>query len=154
MTDKKNDQVQNGGRKFKPIDWDIVDKLLEAGCPGTEIAPHFGVHYETLYDRAYTDHGIMWTEYSQQRRSKGDSNLRVKQYQEAMKGDRGMLIWLGKQRLDQRERYESKVEHSGLPAIPVVNFGDIPNPKPYQTENPHTPPQEKPSPESDSIPLN
>lgn len=96
-------QVQNGGPKEKVINWDLVDKLLEAGCPGTEIAPHFGVHYETLYDRAYKVFGIMWTEYAQKKRQKGNSNIRVKQYQKAMSGDNMMLIWLGKNRLDQTD---------------------------------------------------
>lgn len=125
-------QAQNGGRTPKDIDWEKVDRLLEAGCSGVEIAPHFGVHYETLYDRAVKEKGVMWTVYSQGKKAKGNSNLRVKQYQEAMKGDRGMLIWLGKQRLDQRENKDSRFELEGAPTITVLNFGDNPNPKPFK----------------------
>ena len=96
-------QIQNGSPKEKYIDWNLVNKLLEAGCTGTEIAPHFGIHYETLYDRAYKDFGIMWTEYAQRLRQKGDSSLRAVQYAKALKGDNMMLIWLGKNRLGQRD---------------------------------------------------
>lgn len=96
-------QVQNGSPKEKEINWDLVDRLLEAGCPGTEIAPRFAIHPETLYDRAYKEFGIMWTEYAQKKRQKGNGNIRVKQYQKALDGDNMMLIWLGKNRLDQTD---------------------------------------------------
>ena len=135
MTEEKvNTQAQNGGRTPKFIDWEKVDRLLEAGCSGVEIAPHFGVHYETLYDRAVKEKGVMWTVYSQEKKAKGNSNLRVKQYQQAMKGDRGMLIWLGKQRLEQRDQKDSRFELEGNPTINVMNFGDKPNPQPFQAK--------------------
>ena len=90
-----------------PIDWKRVDELLEAGSLGNEIAGVFGMHQKTFYDRVVTDFGITFTEYSQPKRSKGDSIIRETQYLKAIghskKGDNTMLIWLGKQRLNQRE---------------------------------------------------
>lgn len=97
------------GNPKSEIDWDIVDKLLLSGCPGTEIAPHFAIHEDTLYDRCEREKGMPWSAYLRQKRSKGDANLRAKQYQVAMSGDRTLLIWLGKQRLGQRED-EKKTE--------------------------------------------
>ena len=48
-----------------------------------------------------------------------NSSLRRKQYQLAMKGDKTMLVWLGKQRLHQRDRHE----HSGPDGKPIpVSF--------------------------------
>ena len=91
------------------IDWDKVDQLLLGGCTGTEIAPHFGICDDTLYIRCEKEKGVTWSAYLRQKRSKGDSNLRMKQYQVAMSGDRSLLIWLGKQRLGQRED-EKKTE--------------------------------------------
>jgi hypothetical protein len=91
------------------IDWDKVDQLLLGGCLGTEIAPHFGICDDTLYIRCEKEKGVTWSAYMRQKRSKGDSNLRMKQYQVAMSGDRSLLIWLGKQRLGQREN-EQNVE--------------------------------------------
>lgn len=91
------------GNPKAEIDWDIVDSLLKAGCPGTEIAPHFAIHEDTLYDRCEKERGLPWSAYLRQKRSHGESNLRAKQYQLALKGDRTLLIWLGKQRLGQRE---------------------------------------------------
>lgn len=85
-----------------PIDWDKVDHLLKAGCLGTEVAAVFGMHCETFYDRVVKKHGIGFTEFMQQKRSSGDSVIRSKQYEKALEGSETMLIWLGKNRLGQR----------------------------------------------------
>ena len=90
-----------------PINWERVDELLEAGCYGTEIAAVFGMHCETFYDRVLKEYQVGFTEYSTAKRAKGESALREAQYNKALgkskKGDNAMLIWLGKQRLNQRE---------------------------------------------------
>ena len=91
-------------RPHKKIDWEKVDQLLLAGCHGTEIAPHFDLHVNTFYDRVVEKYGISFTDYSTQKKQQGDSILRAKQFELALKKDRTMLIWLGKQRLGQRER--------------------------------------------------
>lgn len=99
--------IKTTGRPEKPIDWDIVDKLLEAGCPATEICPHLGVHPDTLYKRVVDEKGMSFTDYSARMYSKGDSNIRATQYLKAtgqsISGDNTMLVWLGKNRLKQRE---------------------------------------------------
>ena len=89
------------------IDWDRVDELLEAGCLGSEIAAVFAIHPNTLYERTSQKFGISFSEYSQAKRAKGESALRQVQYDKALgkskKGDNTMLVWLGKQRLNQKE---------------------------------------------------
>lgn len=90
-------------RPEKPIDWKLVDDLLMAGCLGTEIAPHFDLHPTTFYGRVEDRYGMSFTNYSTEKRAQGDSCLRAKQYEKAMNNDTTMLIWLGKQRLEQRE---------------------------------------------------
>lgn len=91
-------------RKVKPIDWEKVDRLLLAGCPGTEICPHFDMHPDTFYLRVQEEKGMGFSEYCQIKRCEGLSNLREAQYDEAInKRDRAMLIFLGKVRLDQKE---------------------------------------------------
>lgn len=93
-------------RPEKPIDWKKVDDLLMAGCHGTEIAPHFDMHVNTFYDKVMEVHNIGFTEYSALKRSHGDSLLRHVQYGKALKGDNSMLIWLGKNRLNQKESFQ------------------------------------------------
>ena len=120
------EQRQNGGRAFKPIDWNIVDNALVAGCSGVEIAGLLGVHYETLYDRTVKEKGKSFTEYSHEKKAKGDSLLRQKQFQEAMKGDRGMLIWLGKNRLGQRENSAITIENPKAALEEIMNRSEKP----------------------------
>jgi hypothetical protein len=100
-------------RTPKEINWDLVDNLLMAGCSGPEIAPHFDIHYETLYDRTVKEFGMSYTQYSQRLRQKGDALLKAKQYAKALgqteTGDNTLLIWLGKNRLGQKENQENNI---------------------------------------------
>lgn len=91
------------GRPEKPIDWSLVDKLLLAGCTGAEIAPHFDMHPDTLYRRVQDKHSVTFTVYAADKRQKGESLLRAKQYEKAIQGDNTMLVWLGKNRMKQKE---------------------------------------------------
>jgi hypothetical protein len=87
-----------------PVNWDRVDELIESGCPGTEIAGYFGMHPETFYDRVVDKYKIGFTEFASKRKSKGDALIREAQFNKAIKKmDNTMLIWLGKQRLGQKE---------------------------------------------------
>ena len=88
------------------IDWKIVDSLLEASCEGTEVAAYLGLSVNTLYNRCKIDNKCNFSEYLQQKKAKGDSLLKTKQFKVAMDGDKAMLIWLGKQRLNQRDKHD------------------------------------------------
>jgi hypothetical protein len=90
-----------------PIDWDLVDELLKADCTGSQIAPHFHMHPDTFYDRVKQKHGVCLTVYSRLKKDQGDSLLKAKQFEKAMAGDNSMLIWLGKNRLKQRDNHEN-----------------------------------------------
>lgn len=96
-----------------PINWDKVDELLMAGCYGTEVAAFIGMHEETFYDRVVKKYGIGFTEYAAKKKATGEALLRYQQYGKAMglthKGDNTLLIFLGKQRLGQRENPNDKV---------------------------------------------
>lgn len=94
-------------RTEKPIDWKVVDDLLLAGCNGMEISSHFDMHHDTLYKRVQEKYGLSFTSYASEKRQKGESLLRAQQFAKALgvtvKGDNTLLIWLGKQRLNQSE---------------------------------------------------
>lgn len=96
-------------RPEKPIDWAKVDQLLISGCQGTEICPHFDMHPNTFYDRVSQKYNMSFTEYCSEKRAHGDSLLRAKQFEKALKGDNVMLVWLGKNRLKQRENEENPI---------------------------------------------
>ncbi len=89
-----------------PIDWKKADEMLMAGCLGTEIAAYFGCAADTFYDRCYQENGVNFTSYSASKKAVGESCLRKKQYDVAMEGDRTMLVWLGKNRLLQKDSHD------------------------------------------------
>jgi len=88
----------------KNIDWDVIDNMLIAGCNGVQCAAAVGVHPETLYYRCQDEKNTVFTVYAQEKRAHGDGLLHAAQFQKAYKDKNPtMLIWLGKQRLQQKE---------------------------------------------------
>jgi hypothetical protein len=85
-----------------PIDPKLVQDLAAIGCKTTEIAKIVGCSVDTL-DRRYAEE-----------MDKGRNNLRASlrrwQLESAKKGNVAMLIWLGKQILQQSDKIE-QVSH-------------------------------------------
>lgn len=94
------------GRPKATIDWQQVGKLLEAGCKSVGIAAMIGIDESTLWKACERDNKINFSEFSQQKKAKGDEQLRVQQYKTAMAGNVVMQIWLGKNRLGQADKTE------------------------------------------------
>jgi len=92
------------GSRIVTIDWKLVDRLLESGNDGVRVASHLGIHPETFYRRCKQDNGTGFAEYLAIKRKRGESLIIAKQFELAMKGDKTMLIWVGKQLCDQREK--------------------------------------------------
>lgn len=112
MPNKKRDPSipkKKAGRKKAPIDWIKVNKMLNAGCEGTAIATQMGISNETLYRNVRERYNVDFGVYATYKKSEGRELLRMKQWEVAMKGDRTMLIWLGKNLLDQKDRSEMAV---------------------------------------------
>ena len=110
---------KSAGRKKVEFQWDVIDKMLQAGCSGASIASKFGVHRNTLYQAVQREFDMMFDEYSRMRKEEGNDMLRLKQFDIALKGDKGMLIWLGKQRLQQSEKVDNTHEHD-FKKVPVT----------------------------------
>lgn len=111
------------GRPKAQIDWLKVGQMLEAGCTVEGIAETIGVEKTTLYKRCETDNKINFSTFSQQKRAKGDDLLRAKQFQLAMSGDKTMLVWLGKQRLGQTDKAETKTDGETKVTVRYVDGG-------------------------------
>lgn len=102
------------GRPKANIDWNRVNQLLEAGCLHTEIAAYFNIHRDSLYERCLKDNQIDFPTYSKEKKARGESILRAKQYENAIKGNTTMQIWLGKQRLGQREQRDDNTQQQKI----------------------------------------
>lgn len=98
--------VKKAGRPKAIIDWQKVGQMLEADCTAVGIAATLGIEEDTLRKRCPADNKCTFSEFSQQKKAKGDELLRMKQFQTAMSGNVTMQIWLGKQRLKQSDKSE------------------------------------------------
>jgi len=134
--------ARSEGRKSNPIDWQYVNRLAEAGASGREIAATIGITDETLYKRTIKEHNIHWAVYCQRYDEKGKAALRLAQHEKAIiKQNVIMLIWLGKQRLNQYDRAALHVTQNEInlddlslqelkmlyanPNLNLINYKDI-----------------------------
>lgn len=105
------------GRPRTPIDWPNVEKLCLLQCLEEEIAQFLGISVDTLERACKREHHMNFAEYFRQKRGTGKIALRRAQWQAAQKGNPAMLIWLGKQYLNQRDK--NSFEHSGPDGKPI-----------------------------------
>ena len=140
MTEQVEKDKNWNGRPEKPIDWDLVDKLIIAQNNGTEIAGHFDMHRETFYSRVQDKYGVTFTGYAGALYSKGKSNLRTRQYQKAMEGCVPLLIKLGEIYLDDQKPAkkgdETSIDLATL--ITLLKNGNIFQKDNVVTEQPET----------------
>lgn len=97
------------GRPPSEVDLALLKKLARIHCTQEEMADILGVSVDTL-TRNFADA-------IKEARAHGRSSLRRKQFRIAERGNVGMLIWLGKQLLEQRDR--AWQEHSGPGGKPI-----------------------------------
>lgn len=101
------------GAPKKVIDYEAVEKLAKIHCTQEEIASTMDLSVRTLqrdetFCRIYKK-GI----------EEGKKSLRRLQWELAEKGDRTMLVWLGKQYLGQRDNKDIAV--SDIRSIEIVD---------------------------------
>ena len=89
-------------RPPKKIDPEIVSRLAQIHCTMEEIALVVGCSVDTL-ERRFADIIKIG-------KAKARSSLRRYQWEAVQKGNTAMLIWMGKQLLDQKDRAESTVD--------------------------------------------
>ena len=99
------------------IDWKEFDKLCALQCTLDEFANHFECSVDTIERAVLRDHKQSFAEYFKVKRGRGKLSLRRRQFQKAMDGDTAMLIFLGKQWLDQTDK--NKHELTGTDGGPV-----------------------------------
>jgi hypothetical protein len=98
------------GRPRKELDFDTVEKLCSMQCTAVEIAGFFGVSVDTL-DLRCKDWGYAnFTDLFKECGADGKISLRRWQMKAAEKGNAALLIWLGKQYLNQKDLNESPEE--------------------------------------------
>ena len=109
-----------GGRPKKVIDYALVEKLANIQCTEVEIAEIIDISTRTLqkdkeFLRIYKK-GL----------ESGKSSLRRLQWKAAEKGNPTMLVWLGKQYLNQKDKSEIEQHNlnTEMPTILVDDSGE------------------------------
>ena len=95
------------------IDTEQVEKLASFGCTNIEIGSYFGCSPDLL-EKSYS-------EFLTKGRDKGKIRLRQLQWKAAEAGSHTMLIWLGKQILNQSDKQEFEL----IKPISEINFDEL-----------------------------
>jgi hypothetical protein len=100
-------QAKKKGSKKVEINWEEFDKLCYIQCTLREIASWFNCHHETIENKVKEEKGMKFAEYFELKRGVGKIALRRAQYRKAVHdGNVPLLIWLGKQYLNQSDKQE------------------------------------------------
>jgi len=105
-------------RPKKEIDKREFEKLCSLQCTKEETCSWFDLTDKTLERWCKEEYKVGFSEVFSIKRGLGKISLRRSQWQVAEKGNVTMLIWLGKQYLDQKEpRYEADIITNGASQI-------------------------------------
>ena len=85
---------------------------MQIQCTEEEIAGVFEMTIDTLNARCKEMFKMTFSDIYKIHSQEGKKSLRRKQFEIALSGNPGMLIWLGKQYLNQKDRSEFKAEVS------------------------------------------
>jgi hypothetical protein len=92
-------------RPLKEINWDVVEKKMEAGCSAKEIYGNL-CDADTFYRRFKEHYGKSFADCTDQYYSIGDGLIKFTQYMKAISGNIPMLQLLGRERLGQGKEQE------------------------------------------------
>ena len=113
MSDKLTPQEYGamGGAPEKPIDYKQLEKLCAIHCTGEECASLLNCSYEHLNNKLKEAGHGGFLEFFKKHSASGKASLRRRQYKAAVEdGNVPMMIWLGKQYLDQHDSSKSFVD--------------------------------------------
>lgn len=94
-------------RPLKEINWDVVEKLIESGCSGVEIAGKFRIKSDTFYERFKREYEVSFQDYRVESQEAGAADLKAMLHAKALNnnapGNSNLLIFLARTRLGMKE---------------------------------------------------
>jgi hypothetical protein len=90
-------------RPKKTINWDLVEKRMEAGNSAKEIAKHLRIDINTFYDRFKEEYKCSFSDFADGITECGIADIVFTQHMKALSGNVQMLIYLGKVKGGQKE---------------------------------------------------
>lgn len=109
MGKKPGPKKGEGGAPEKMIDWKIFESLCSLQCTQAEILSVLNVDNQTLTKHVKKHYGKTYSQVYEEKRQGGLASIRRAQYKKAMAGDTTMLIWIGKNWLDQKDNRDVNV---------------------------------------------
>ena len=119
--EKTETNPKGAGAEEIVIDWPVVDTLCKIQCTGEEIASVLDIDYDTLQSACKREKGCKFSDYIGQKKLGGKASLRRSQWKLAKDGNATMLIWLGKNMLDQKDKSEITGPDGGPQEHVVLN---------------------------------
>lgn len=98
------------GRPKVEINERQFETCIQLPLTKSDLAAILGCSVPTIERYIKARFGCTFDTLREQKRSNFKKNILAKQYEMAVKGDRTMLIWLGKNYLEQSDKVESKEE--------------------------------------------
>lgn len=89
--------------------WEQFQALCEIQCTAVEVCSVMGVCEETLNRLCEERLGMRFSEYIKSAAAGGRTSLRRMQWEAAKTGNPTILIWLGKQYLEQSDKQEVSI---------------------------------------------
>lgn len=102
------------GRKQIEIDQKEFEKLCGLFCTLEEIAGWFDCSADTIERWCKRTYNERFAEIIKSKAGRTKASLRRKQIELALTGDKVMLIWLGKQHLDQRDKHDTEIKTEAI----------------------------------------
>lgn len=102
------------GRPKKELDWKLLDSILQFGARLIDCSEMCNMSDDSIQKRIKEEHGCTFSEYRNRKMSKMRMKLLQKQFDVAMSGNVALLIWLGKQHLDQKDKAETTLDVSTI----------------------------------------
>ena len=118
------------GRPRKELPWEQIDELCKIQCTIAEIASVLGISVDTLQRRCKEETGNTFAVYLKEKSLTGNASLRRAQFKAALRGNTGLLIWLGKNMLGQKDNIIHAVENDQ-----AIKLAYETRAKPKQLEN-------------------
>jgi predicted nucleic acid binding AN1-type Zn finger protein len=109
-------------KPYAKIDWGKVDEMCKIQCTGEEIAGVLNIDYDTLNAGCKRERSMGFSDYFAQKAMGGKSSLRRAQFKAATEdGNSTMLIWLGKNMLNQTDKQEIDHNVNNISGIKLVS---------------------------------
>jgi AraC-like DNA-binding protein len=103
---QKKHHKKKMGRPRVEIDWNIFENLCGIQCTLEEMAAVFHCSIDHLEKSVKREYKKTFSEIFNEKRCYGKMSLRRRQWKAALDGNTTMMIWLGKQHLEQADRLE------------------------------------------------